>query len=69
VAASGTANHYDLIYYSAVPEPSTYFMTGALFCLIACNRESRRSIKKIVSFFYSRHSRKENPTEVENQLS
>ena len=55
--------------FSPVPEPSTYFMTGALFCLIACNRESRRSIKKLISFFYSRHSRKENPTEVENQPS
>ena len=55
--------------FSPVPEPSTYIMTGALFCLIACNRESRRSIKKLVSLFYSRHSRKENPTEIENQVS
>jgi len=62
-------NHYDLVYYSAVPEPSTYIMTGALFCVIAYNRESRRSFKKLFSFFYSRHSRKENSTEIENQVS
>ena len=55
--------------FSPVPEPSTYFMTGALFCVIVYNRESRRSIKKLVSFFYSRHSKKENPTELENQIS
>ena len=55
--------------FTPVPEPSTYFMTGALFCLIGCNRESRRSFKKLISFFYSRHSRKENSTEIENQVS
>ena len=55
--------------FSPVPEPSTYIMTGALFCLIAYNRESRRSFKKLISFFYSRHSRKENSTEIENQVS
>ena len=55
--------------FSPVPEPSTYIMTGALFCLIAYNRESRRSFKKLFSFFYSRHSRKENSTEIENQVS
>jgi hypothetical protein len=40
-------NHYDLVYYSAVPEPSTYFMTGALFCLIGYNRVSRLAAKRI----------------------
>ena len=55
--------------FTPVPEPSTYFMTGALFCVIAYNRESRRSFKKLISFFYSRHSRKENSTEIENQVS
>jgi len=42
-----SANHYDLVYYSAVPEPSTYFMTGALFCLIGYNRVSRLAAKRI----------------------
>ena len=33
--------------FSPVPEPSTYFMTGALFCLIGCNRTSRQSAKRL----------------------
>jgi len=37
--------------FSPVPEPSTYIMTGALFCVIAYNRESRRSFKKLIFFF------------------
>jgi len=46
-----SANHYDLVYYSAVPEPSTYFMTGALFCFIGCNRASRNTIKTLSKVF------------------
>lgn len=34
--------------FSPVPEPSTYFMTGALFCLIGCNRSSRNAFKLIL---------------------
>ena len=34
--------------FSPVPEPSTYFMTGALFCLIGLNRTSRNSMKKLL---------------------
>ena len=34
--------------YSPVPEPSTYFMTGALFCLIGCNRASRNAMIKFI---------------------
>lgn len=46
-------NHYDLVYYSAVPEPSTYFMTGALLCLLGSNRQTRRSLKLIFAkLFY-----------------
>ncbi len=37
-----STNHYDLIYYSAVPEPSTYIMTGALCCLIGCNKRTKK---------------------------
>ena len=55
--------------FSPVPEPSTYFMTGALFCLIGCNRASRRSLKKLVFHFFKKTSTKENCTEVENQSS
>ena len=40
-----SANHYDLIYYSAVPEPSTYIMTGALCCLIGCNQRTKKMFK------------------------
>jgi hypothetical protein len=48
-----SANHYDLVYYSAVPEPSTYFMTGALFCLLGSNRQTHRSLKLIFAkLFY-----------------
>ena len=50
--------------FSPVPEPSTYFMTGALFCLIGCNRASRRSLKKLLipllrKSFVTVHSTKE----------
>jgi len=33
--------------FSPVPEPSTYFMTGALFCLIGCNRTSSQSARRL----------------------
>jgi hypothetical protein len=55
--------------FTPVPEPSTYFMTGALFCLIGCNRTSRRSLKKFIFHFFKKTSTKENCTEVENQVS
>lgn len=40
--------NFSSLNFSPVPEPSTYFMTGALFCLIGCNRASRRSLKKLL---------------------
>ena len=38
--------------YSPVPEPSTYFMTGALFCLIGSNRASRNAMIKFFRPLY-----------------
>jgi hypothetical protein len=38
---------------SVVPEPSTYFMTGALFCMLGCNRQTRKSFKLLFAkLFY-----------------
>ena len=48
-----STNHYDLVYYSAVPEPSTYFMTGAIFGLLGFNRESRSAVKRILQNVFS----------------
>ena len=56
--------NFSSLNFSPVPEPSTYFMTGALFCLIGCNRASRRSLKKLLipilrKSFVTVHSTKE----------
>ncbi len=64
-----SANHYDLIYYSAVPEPSTYFMTGALFCLIGCNRSSRNVFNSIVSKAFNHWKTKPKCLDIQKRIS
>ena len=64
-----SANHYDLVYYSAVPEPSTYFMTGALFCFIGCNRSSRNTIKIFFSKVFMRWKTKDITEGVQDRIS
>lgn len=64
-----SANHYDLVYYSAVPEPSTYFMTGALFCFIGCNRASRNTIKTFLSKVFMRWKAKVHIEDVHDRIS
>jgi len=64
-----SANHYDLVYYSAVPEPSTYFMTGALFCFIGCNRASRNTIKTFLSKVFMYWKTKDNIEDVHDRIS
>ena len=64
-----SANHYDLVYYSAVPEPSTYFMTGALFCFIGCNRSSRNTIKIFFSKVFMRWKTKDITEDVQDRIS
>lgn len=66
---SVSANHYDLIYYSAVPEPSTYFMTGALLCLVGCNQTSRKSLQKLFSKASFRLKKKATCQKVKDQIS
>ena len=66
---TGTGPEYNLIYYSAVPEPSTYFMTGILLCLIGCSRQSRQSIKSLWLKALPNQSEKENTCKVKNRLS
>jgi hypothetical protein len=55
--------------FSPVPEPSTYFMTGALFCLIGLNRTSRNSIKKLLYLLLVKFSRNYNAREVKKNVS
>ncbi len=64
-----SANHYDLVYYSAVPEPSTYFMTGILFCFIGCNRSSRNTIKTFFSKVFMRWKTKVHIEDVHDRIS
>jgi len=44
--------------FSPVPEPSTYFMTGALFCLVGCNRTSRQSARRLTIALFKKLSEK-----------
>ena len=62
-------NHYDLVYYSAVPEPSTYFMTGALFCFIGCNKASRNAFKSMLSTVFKHLKTKDNTKDVLDRIS
>ena len=75
VEQSGPNYNYYLSYntngftLSVVPEPSTYFMTGALFCLIGCNRQSRKAFKHLFSKVFSSSKEKVNCKDIKNQLS
>ena len=55
--------------FSPVPEPSSYFMTGALFCLIGFNRTSRNSIKKFLFPLWGNILKNGKPPEVEKKVS
>ena len=62
-------NHYDLVYYSAVPEPSTYFMIGALFCFIGCKKASRNSIKSMLSKVFKHLKTKAHMEDIQDRIS
>ena len=64
-----TDGNYNLIYYSAVPEPSTYFMTGILFCFIGCNRASRNTIKTFLSKVFTHRKTKDKIENVQDRIS
>ncbi len=74
-SGSGPNYNYYLSYntngftLSVVPEPSTYFMTGALFCLIGYNRQSRKALKHLFSNFFPPPKEKVNCKDIKNQLS
>ena len=75
VEQSGQNYNYYLSYnangftLSVVPEPSTYFMTGALFCLIGYNRQSRKALKHLFSNIFPPPKEKVNCKDIKNQLS
>jgi len=54
---------------SAVPEPSTYFMTGALFCLIGCNKASRNAFKSMLSKAFKHLKTKGNLQSIHDRIS
>ena len=68
-------NHFYLTYnfsslnYSPVPEPSTYFMTGALFCLIGFNRSSRNALKFILHKTFNYWKTKPNCQDIQKRIS
>ena len=64
-----TGGNYNLIYYSAVPEPSTYFMTGILFCFIGCNRASRNTLKTFLSKVFTHRKTKDKIENVQDRIS
>jgi hypothetical protein len=66
---TGSSEHYNLVYYSAVPEPSTYFMIGALFCFIGCNRSSRNTIKTFLSKAFMHWKTKAHIEDVQDRIS
>jgi hypothetical protein len=74
-SVSNSGNDYYLNYdpngfkLSAVPEPSTYFMTGALFCLIGCNRTSRNTLKIFLSKVFMHWKTKVNTEDVQDRIS
>jgi len=55
--------------YSAVPEPSTYFMTGALFCFIGWNRASRNAFKSMLSTVFKHLKTKDKIEDVQDRIS
>jgi len=66
---TGTGDEYQLIYYSAVPEPSTYFMTGILFCFIGCNRASRNTIITFLSKVFTHRKTEDKIENVQDRIS
>ena len=54
---------------SVVPEPSTYFMTGALFCLLGSNRQTRRSFKLLFAKLFCKLPPKESCSSIHKRLS
>jgi len=66
---TGSSEHYNLVYYSAVPEPSTYFMIGALFCFIGCNSSSRNTIKTFLSKAFMHWKTKDITEDVQDRIS
>jgi hypothetical protein len=60
---------YNPLSYSPVPEPSTYFMTGALFCFIGCNRASRNAFKSLLSTVFKHWKTKDNTEDIQDRIS
>ena len=60
---------YNPLGYSAVPEPSTYFMTGALFCFIGFNRTSRDTFKSMLSKAFEHLKTKGNLQSIQDRIS
>jgi hypothetical protein len=60
---------YNPLSYSPVPEPSTYFMTGALFCFIGCNRASRNAFKSMLSTVFKHLKTKDKTEDVQDRIS
>jgi hypothetical protein len=55
--------------FTPVPEPSTYFMTGALFCFIGCNRASRNAFKSLLSKVFTHWKTKDNIEDFQDRIS
>jgi hypothetical protein len=74
-SVSNVDNNYYLNYdpngfkLSPVPEPSTYFMTGILFCFIGCNRSSRNTIKTFLSKIFMHWKTKDNTEDIQDRIS
>ena len=55
--------------FTPVPEPSTYFMTGALFCFIGCNKASRNTFKSLLSKVFIHWKTKDNIEDFQDRIS
>jgi hypothetical protein len=72
---AGADNKYYLTYtfsdlnFSPVPEPSTYFMTGILFCLIGCNRSSRNAFKSFLHKTFNHWKTKPKCLDIQKRIS
>ena len=65
----GTGPVYKLLYYSAVPEPSTYFMTAILFCFVGLNKQSWRISRSLFAKLFNRREAERNCSNLDNQVS
>jgi len=65
----GTGPEYKLLYYSAVPEPSTYFMTAILFCFVGLNKQSWRISRSLFAKLFNRREAERNCSNLDNQVS